>query len=42
MVKVALMLTIGRLGHRSIKYYNDTANQAKHAAAKHHTGRRTG
>jgi conjugative relaxase-like TrwC/TraI family protein len=28
------MLTISRLGHRSIKYYNDTANQAKHAAAK--------
>ena len=28
------MLTISRLGHRSIKYYNDTANQAKHAATK--------
>ena len=26
------MLTISRLGHRSIKYYNDTANQAKQAA----------
>ena len=29
------MLTISRLGHRSIKYYNDTADQAKHAATKH-------
>ena len=28
------MLTISRLGHRSIKYHNDTANQAKHAATK--------
>ena len=28
------MLTISRLRHRSIKYYNDTANQAKQAAAK--------
>ena len=29
------MLTISRLAHRSIKYYNDTAAQAKHAATKH-------
>ena len=28
------MLTISRLGHRSIKYYNDTAKQAKNAATK--------
>ena len=28
------MLTISRLGHHSITYYNDTANQAKHAATK--------
>ena len=34
-MKAAMMLTISRLGHRSIKYYNDTANQAKHAATKH-------
>jgi len=26
------MLTISRLSHRSIKYYNDTANQTTHAA----------
>ena len=26
------MLTISRLGHRSINYYNDTAKQAKQAA----------
>ena len=37
MSKAAMMLTISRLGHRSIKYYNDTANQAKHAATKHQT-----
>jgi hypothetical protein len=29
------MLTISRLGHRSIKYYIDTANQAKCSATKH-------
>ena len=37
------MLTISRLGHRSIKYYNDTANQAKQR--RHQTsiaGRRIG
>ena len=37
MSKAAMMLTISRLGHRSITYYNDTANQAKHAATKHQT-----
>ena len=31
------MLTISRLSHRSIKYYNDTANQAKNAANQHQT-----
>ena len=31
------MLTISRLSHRSIKYYNDTAHQATHAATKHQT-----
>jgi len=30
------MLTISRFLHRSIKYYNDTANQAKSSATKHH------
>ena len=29
------MLTISRLGRRSIKYYNDTANQATQAATEH-------
>ncbi len=32
--EVYVMLTISRLGHRSIKYYNDTAKQAKNAVAK--------
>ena len=32
------MLTISRLGHRSIKYYNDTANQAEHAASSRSAG----
>jgi conjugative relaxase-like TrwC/TraI family protein len=31
------MLTISRLGHRSITYYNDTADRAKSSATKHHT-----
>jgi conjugative relaxase-like TrwC/TraI family protein len=31
------MLTISRLSHRSITYYNDTANQAKCSATKHRT-----
>jgi len=29
------MLTSSRFGHRSIKYYNDTADQAKSSAIKH-------
>jgi conjugative relaxase-like TrwC/TraI family protein len=33
-LKAAIMLTISRLGHRSIKYYNDTAHQARNAATK--------
>jgi conjugative relaxase-like TrwC/TraI family protein len=37
MMKAAIMLTISRLGHRSITYYNDTAHQAKDSAAKHRT-----
>jgi conjugative relaxase-like TrwC/TraI family protein len=28
MLRAAIVLTISRLGHRSIKYYNDTANHA--------------
>jgi conjugative relaxase-like TrwC/TraI family protein len=32
--KAAIMLTISRLGHRSIKYYNNTADQAYRSAAK--------
>jgi conjugative relaxase-like TrwC/TraI family protein len=31
------MLTISRLGHRSVKYYNDTASQANRSAAKRQT-----
>jgi conjugative relaxase-like TrwC/TraI family protein len=37
-LKAAIMLTISRLGHRSIKYYNDTASQAKSSATQHHAG----
>jgi hypothetical protein len=37
MLRTAIVLTISRLGHRSIKYYNDTANQATHAATKRQT-----
>ena len=36
-MKAAVMLTISRLGHRSIKYYNDTADQAKCTATKDRT-----
>jgi hypothetical protein len=31
------MLTISRLGHRSITYYNDTAHQAKCSATNYQT-----
>lgn len=39
MMKAAAMLTISRLGHRSITYYNDTADKAIDSAAKAAGGR---
>jgi Helix-turn-helix domain of resolvase len=34
-MKAAIMLTISRSGHRSIKHYTETADQAKCSATKH-------
>jgi integrase len=37
-MKAAIVLTISRLGHCSIKYYNDAAHQAKDSAIRHIAG----